>query len=113
MGHIKLAAPVTHIWYFKGVPSRIGLLLDLTPRQLERIIYFMSYVVIDPGDPEVTGLQKNDLISETAWRDKRMELAEKGSEVLESVEVGMGAEAIQELLSGIDLEKTCASIRRR
>ncbi len=99
MGHIHLAAPVTHIWYFKGVPSRIGLLLDLTPRQLERIIYFISYVVIRPGDENITGLKKCDLISEADWRVKRTELAEMGSDVLDSVEVGMGAEAILKLLS--------------
>ena len=114
MGHIKLAAPVTHIWYFKGVPSRIGLLLDLTPRQLERVIYFMSYVVIDPGDPAVTGLTKNQLISEVDWRVKRMELAEKGTDVLESVEVGMGAEAILKLLSAehLDLDQLYEDLKR-
>ena len=68
MGHIELAAPVSHIWYFKGIPSRMGLLLDMSPRALEKVLYFASYVVIDPG-PEETGLSKKQLLTESEYRD--------------------------------------------
>ncbi|RWR10606.1 DNA-directed RNA polymerase subunit beta' [Siminovitchia fortis] len=95
MGHIELAAPVSHIWYFKGIPSRMGLLLDMSPRALEEIIYFASYVVTDPGD---TTLEKKQLLSEREYRAYREKY---GS----SFNAGMGAEAIKKLLQDVDLDK--------
>ncbi len=95
MGHIKLAAPVSHIWYFKGIPSRMGLILDLTPRVLEKVLYFASYIVLDPGN---TDLEMKDILSEKEYQDAREKW---GNEF----RVGMGAEAIKELLMAIDLEK--------
>ena len=95
MGHIELAAPVSHIWYFKGIPSRMGLILDLSPRTLEKVLYFASYIVLDPGD---TPLMKEQVLSESEYSSYREQY---GS----SFRVGMGAEAIQELLREIDLEK--------
>jgi DNA-directed RNA polymerase subunit beta' len=91
MGHIELASPVTHIWYFKGVPSRIGLLLDMSPRNLEKVIYFASYVVIDPGD---TDLHKYQLLNELEYREKREKYGN-------AFRAGMGAEAIKELLQDL------------
>ncbi|MGG7178973.1 DNA-directed RNA polymerase subunit beta' [Clostridium paraputrificum] len=95
MGHIELAAPVSHIWYFKGIPSRMGLILDMSPRALEKILYFASYVVIDPKE---TPLLKKQLLNEKEYR----EAADKYGE--ESFVAGMGAEAVQQLLGEIDLE---------
>ena len=95
MGHIELAAPVSHIWYFKGIPSRMGLILDMSPRALEKILYFASYVVIDPKE---TPLLKKQVLNEKEYR----EAVEKYGE--ESFEAGMGAEAVKELLAEIDLE---------
>ncbi|MCL5773301.1 MAG: DNA-directed RNA polymerase subunit beta' [Firmicutes bacterium] len=95
MGHFELATPVSHIWYFKGVPSRIGLLLDISPRTLEKVIYFASYIVIDPG---TTTIQKKSLLSEMEYREAREKYGN-------SFKAGMGAEAIKELLHEIDLEK--------
>ncbi len=97
MGHIELAAPVSHIWYFKGIPSRMGLMLDLSPRTLEKVLYFASYIVLDPGTAE--GLQKKQVLSESEYQEAR----EKYKDA--SFRVGMGAEAILELLQDIDLEK--------
>jgi len=94
MGHIELAAPVSHIWYFKGIPSRMGLLLDLTPRILERVLYFATYIVIDPGD---TPLRKNQILSEKEYREMREKYED-------DFRAGMGAEAIRELLADIDIE---------
>ncbi len=96
MGHIELAAPVSHIWYFKGIPSRMGLILDLSPRTLEKVLYFASYIVLDPGE---TGLQYKQVLSEQEYQEAKQQI---GGETLR---VGMGAEAIQELLRAIDLEK--------
>lgn len=95
MGHIELAAPVSHIWYFKGIPSRMGLVLDMSPRSLEEIIYFASYVVTDPGD---TPLEKKQLLSEKEFRTYRDKYGR-------SFNAQMGAEAIRKLLADIDLEK--------
>ncbi|MBA4495881.1 DNA-directed RNA polymerase subunit beta' [Paenactinomyces guangxiensis] len=95
MGHIELAAPVSHIWYFKGIPSRMGLVLDMSPRSLEEVIYFASYVVVDPG---ATPLEKKQLLSEKEYRSYR----EKYGKAFTAM---MGAEAIKRLLSDIDLEK--------
>ncbi len=95
MGHIALAAPVSHIWYFKGIPSRMGLILDLSPRTLEKVLYFASYIVLDKGE---TDLQYKQVLSEQEYQEARESW---GS----SFRVGMGAEAIQELLQAIDLDK--------
>jgi len=95
MGHIELAAPVSHIWYFKGIPSRMGLLLDLTPRILEKVLYFATYIVIDPGD---TPLKKNQILTEKEYREMREKYED-------DFRAGMGAEAIRDLLLDIDIEK--------
>ena len=95
MGHIELAAPVSHIWYFKGIPSRMGLTLDMSPRSLEEIIYFASYVVTDPGD---TPLEKKQLLSEKEYRSYREKFGY-------AFQAGMGAEAIKKLLMDIDLDR--------
>ena len=96
MGHIELAAPVSHIWYFKGIPSRMGLILDLSPRVLEKVLYFASYIVLDPGE---TKLEYKQILSEKEYQDAKEEYGER------KFRVGMGAEAIKELLQAIDLEK--------
>ena len=103
MGHIALAAPVSHIWYFKGIPSRMGLILDISPRILERVLYFASYVVLDKGE---TGLDYKQILSEKEYRDA-IEQYGYGS-----FRAGMGAEAVLELLRGIDLEKEYAELRQ-
>ena len=102
MGHIELAAPMSHIWYFKGIPSRMGLLLDMSPRSLEKILYFASYVVINPGE---TGLNAKQLLTEKEYRTA----VEKYG--YNSFEVGMGAEAVKELLKNIDLERESKELR--
>ena len=104
MGHIKLAAPVSHIWYFKGIPSRMGLILDISPRTLEKVLYFASYIVLDPGS---TSLQYKQVLSEKEYREEVEKYGGTGG-----FRVGMGAEAIQELLKAIDLEKDSADLRR-
>ncbi|MCS1352527.1 DNA-directed RNA polymerase subunit beta' [Mechercharimyces sp. CAU 1602] len=101
MGHIELAAPVSHIWYFKGIPSRMGLMLDMSPRSLEEVIYFASYVVIDPGE---TPLEKKQLLSEKEYRSHR----EKYGSAFVAM---MGAEAIKRLLAEIDLEREVEMLR--
>ena len=101
MGHIELAAPVSHIWYFKGIPSRMGLLLDISPRRLEEVIYFAKYIVIDPGD---TILEKGQLLTETEYLDMREKYEE-------DFKAGMGAEAIQTLLKEIDLDKLSVELK--
>ncbi|CDZ24776.1 DNA-directed RNA polymerase subunit beta' [[Clostridium] cellulosi] len=101
MGHIALAAPVSHIWYFKGIPSRMGLILDLSPRLLEKVLYFASYIVIDPGN---TPLEKKQLLTEKEYRDMREKYED-------DFKAGMGAEAIKELLAEIDLEKLSAELK--
>lgn len=102
MGHIELAAPVSHIWYFKGIPSRMGLILDMSPRSLEKILYFASYVVIDPKE---TPLLKKQLLNEKEYR----EAVDKYGE--ESFVAGMGAEAVQDLLGEIDLESSSKELK--
>ncbi len=101
MGHIALAAPVSHIWYFKGIPSRMGLILDISPRTLERVLYFASYIVLDKGE---TDLQYKQVLSENEYQEAR----EKWGS---SFRVGMGAESILELLQAIDLEKEYAELQ--
>jgi DNA-directed RNA polymerase subunit beta' len=105
LGHIELACPVSHVWFFKGVPSRIGILLDMSLRELERILYFENYVVIDPGDSAQTGLKARELLSEERYREI---LKDHGAG---SFEAGMGAEAIRELLRRLDLEALAESLR--
>ena len=102
MGHIALAAPVSHIWYFKGIPSRMGLILDLSPRVLEKVLYFASYIVLDPGQ---TSLEYKQILTEKEYREN---LETWG---LRAFRAGMGAEAIQELLKAIDLEAEIADLR--
>ncbi|MDR0433610.1 MAG: DNA-directed RNA polymerase subunit beta' [Gracilibacteraceae bacterium] len=102
MGHIELAAPVSHIWYFKGIPSRMGLLLDMSPRNLEKVLYFVSYVVVDAGD---TGLSRKQLLTETEYREAREEYGD-------AFKAGMGAEAIKKLLEEIDLDELNYELRR-
>ena len=101
MGHIELAAPVSHIWYFKGIPSRMGLILDLSPRTLEKVLYFASYIVLDAGDTE---LQYKQVLSEKEYQDMREKYGNR-------FRVGMGAESIKELLQAIDLEKESVELK--
>ncbi len=102
LGHIELAAPVSHIWYFKGIPSRMGLLLDMSPRSLEKVLYFVSYIVISPGD---TPLMKKQLLTETEYREYRDKY---GSKFI----AGMGAEAIKRLLEEMDLDEMATELRK-
>ena len=101
MGHIKLAAPVSHIWYFKGIPSRMGLCLDVTPRNLEKVLYFAAYIVTDPGN---TGLGYKEILTEQQYKEAREQYGNAFS-------AGMGAEAVKKLLEDIDLEKLSAELR--
>ena len=101
MGHIELAAPVSHIWYFKGIPSRMGLILDLSPRVLEKVLYFASYIVLDKGESD---LEYKQVLSEKEYQDARETWGNK-------FRVGMGAEAIKELLLAIDLEKEAVELK--
>ncbi len=101
MGHIELAAPVSHIWYFKGIPSRMGLILDISPRALEKVLYFASYIVLEPGD---TPLTKKQLLTESEYREMRDKYGA-------SFKAGMGAEAIETLLEEIDLDQLAAELR--
>ncbi|MCQ5130110.1 DNA-directed RNA polymerase subunit beta' [Butyricicoccus faecihominis] len=100
MGHIELAAPVSHIWYFKGIPSRMGLILDISPRVLEKVLYFASYIVIDPGD---TPLMKKQILTEAEYRDMREKYED-------DFKAGMGAESIKALLAELDLDKLSAEL---
>ncbi|MDR1668329.1 MAG: DNA-directed RNA polymerase subunit beta' [Oscillospiraceae bacterium] len=101
MGHIQLAAPVSHIWYFKGIPSRMGLILNMSPRLLEKVLYFASYIVIDPGD---TPLAEKQILSEKEYRDFREKYED-------DFEADMGAEAVKKLLAKIDCDKLAAELR--
>ena len=102
MGHIELAAPVSHIWYFKGIPSRMGLILDMSPRLLEKVLYFAAYIVTDPG--EGTGLIKKQILTEREYRDMREKFED-------DFEAAMGAEAIQKLLKELDLEQLSVELK--
>lgn len=101
MGHIELAAPVSHIWYFKGIPSRMGLVMDMSPRSLEKVLYFASYIVIDPGD---TPLSAKQLLSEREYREYQDQYGN-------AFRAGMGAESVKELLQSIDLEALTKELR--
>ncbi len=100
MGHIELATPVSHIWYFKGIPSRMGLLLDISPRILEKVLYFANYIVTDPGE---TPLAKNQILSEKEYRDYREKYED-------DFQAGMGAEAVKKLLQDVDLDSLSAQL---
>ena len=102
MGHIELAAPVSHIWYFKGIPSRIGLILDISPRLLEKVLYFASYIVTNPG--EGTGLVKQQILTDNEYREMREKYED-------DFEASMGAEAIKKLLAEIDLDALSAELK--
>ena len=101
MGHIELAAPVSHIWYFKGIPSRMGLILDISPRSLERVLYFVNYIVLDPGD---TPLQKKQLLTEAEYLSNRDKYGDQ-------FRADMGASAVKELLDEIDIDSLVAELR--
>ena len=101
MGHIELAAPVSHIWYFKGIPSRIGLMLDITPRNLEKVLYFASYIVVDPGD---TPLEKKQILDEKTYAEYRERYED-------DFKAGMGAEAVKALLADVDLDALANELR--
>ena len=103
MGHIKLAAPVSHIWYFKGIPSRMGLCLDVTPRNLEKVLYFAAYIVTDPGD---TDLAYKEILTEQQYREKKDEYGDR-------FKAAMGAEAIKKLLMDIDLDELAEDLREK
>ena len=105
MGHIQLAAPVSHIWYFKGIPSRMGMLLDISPRNLEKVLYFANFIVLDPGNAEETGLKRLELINDARYREIEAKCG-KGSFVAK-----MGAEAVQDLLMELDLDKLSADLK--
>lgn len=102
MGHIELAAPVSHIWYFKGIPSRMGLMLDISPRMLEKVLYFALYIVTDPGD--VRELQKKQLLNEKEYRDMREKYED-------DFQAGMGAESVKKLLAEIDLDEVSTELK--
>ncbi len=108
MGHIELAAPVSHIWYFKGIPSRMGMLMDVSPRNLEKVLYFASYIVIDPGNTDNTKTEKYALISDAAYR----QLMAKPAEERGSFKAGIGAEAIKTLLKELDLDTLSSSLKK-
>jgi DNA-directed RNA polymerase subunit beta' len=101
LGHIELACPVSHVWFFKGLPSRIGNLLDMSLRELEQILYFEKYVVIDPGE---TSIPEKELLSEEKYREYRQEYGDR-------FRAGMGAEAIREMLQSLDIEQLAAQLK--
>ena len=105
MGHIELAAPVSHIWYFKGIPSRMGMLLDISPRNLEKVLYFANFIVLDPGNSDETGLKQYELINDARYREVESRCG-KGSFVAK-----MGAEAVQDMLKALDLDKLSADLK--
>ena len=106
MGCIVLAAPVSHIWYFKGIPSRMGLILDMSPKDLEKVLYFASYVVLDPGDTAITGLHYKEIMGEVRYQELRAELGPN------AFKAGMGAESVQQLLKDLDLEELSVQLRK-
>lgn len=103
MGHIELAAPVSHIWYFKGIPSRMGLVLDISPRILERVLYFSAYIVTDVSD-DITEIQKGQVLTEREYQDFKEKYED-------DFQAGMGAETIKKLLEEINLEELSAQLR--
>ena len=105
MGHIELAAPVSHIWYFKGIPSRMGMLLDISPRSLEKVLYFANFIVLDPGNSDETGLKKYELITDARYREVEAKCG-KGS-----FRAMMGAEAVREMLQALDLDQLSQQLK--
>ena len=105
MGHIQLAAPVSHIWYFKGIPSRMGMLLDISPRNLEKVLYFANFIVLDPGNEDETGLKKYELITDARYREVESRCG-RGSFVAK-----MGAEAVLDMLKALDLDQLSAELK--
>ena len=105
MGHIQLAAPVSHIWYFKGIPSRMGMLLDISPRSLEKVLYFANFIVLDPGNSDETGLKLHELISDARYREVEAKCG-KGS-----FRAMMGAEAVREMLQSLDLDRLSEQLK--
>ncbi len=105
LGHIKLAAPVSHIWYFRGIPSRMGLILDLSPRMLEKVLYFAAYIVLNPGNDKETGLSKKQILTDQEFRKKQQEFGRN------AFRAAMGAEAVKELLAEIDIDEMAAELR--
>ena len=103
MGHIELAAPVSHIWFFKGIPSRMGLILDISPRALEEVIYFAAYIVIDPGDTE---LEFKQLLTDAEYRENKAKYGDR-------FQAKMGAEAIQDLLKQVDIQEEAKKTKRK
>lgn len=101
MGHIELAAPVSHIWFFKGIPSRMGLILDISPRALEEVIYFAAYIVIDPGDTE---LEFKQLLTDAEYRENKAKYGDR-------FQAKMGAEAIQDLLKQVDIQEEAKKLK--
>ena len=108
MGHIALAAPVSHIWYFKGIPSRMGMILDISPRTLEKVLYFASYIVLDAGNTGATKVQKNDLITDGKYR----QIMQLSPEERGSFRAGIGAEAVKEMLLELDLEQLSIDLKK-
>ena len=108
MGHIALAAPVSHIWYFKGIPSRMGMLLDVSPRALEKVLYFASYIVLNPGNEAVTKVSRNELITDSKYRAIMAMTQEERGEF----KAGIGAEAVKEMLLALDLEQLSESLKK-
>ncbi|NLO85506.1 MAG: DNA-directed RNA polymerase subunit beta' [Clostridiales bacterium] len=106
MGHIQLAAPVSHIWYFKGIPSRMGMLLDVSPRSLEKVLYFANFIVLDPGDTALTGLKRYELITDAKYREVEAKCG-KGS-----FKAGMGAEAVKQMLMDLDLDAISEKLKK-
>ena len=102
MGHIKLASPVSHIWYFRGIPSRLGLILDISPKALERVLYFANYIVLDPGK---TDLAYTQMLTDSEYREAQKEYGRHG------FRAGMGAEAIQEILTAIDPDELTEQLK--
>ncbi|MBE5783419.1 MAG: DNA-directed RNA polymerase subunit beta' [Clostridiales bacterium] len=107
MGHIQLAAPVSHIWYFKGIPSRMGMLLDVSPRALEKVLYFASYIVLNPGNEAATKVSRNELITDSKYRAIMAMSAEERGEF----KAGIGAEAVKEMLMALDLDALSVSLK--
>jgi len=108
MGHIALAAPVSHIWYFKGIPSRMGMLLDVSPRALEKVLYFASYIVLDPGNEAATKVSRNELVTDSKYRAiMAMPEEERGS-----FRAGIGAEAVKEMLLALNLDELSVSLKK-
>ena len=108
MGHIALAAPVSHIWYFKGIPSRMGMLLDVSPRALEKVLYFASYIVLNPGNEAVTKVSRNELITDSKYRSIMAIPQEERGEF----KAGIGAEAVKEMLLALDLDALSESLKK-